>query len=89
MQLLSTRAGRDESALGLRGGRSRNRGSVVALYPGIRRPGRKAAYSPPTSAMVKNVRSYTSLMEYIGTTKTLRSDMHLHKSVQIPLEIAV
>lgn len=52
----------------LRGGRSRNRGSVVALYPGISRPWRKA-YSPSTSAMVKNVRSYTPLMEWTGATK--------------------
>jgi len=75
-----------KSAVGttLRGGRS-----VVALYPGIRRPGRKAAYSPPTRAMVKNVRGYTSLMECTGTTKTLRSDMRLQKNTQLSSEIAV
>jgi len=39
VQLLSLRAGRAQSALG----RSRNRGSVVAHYPGIMRPGRTAA----------------------------------------------
>jgi hypothetical protein len=35
------------------------------LSPGIKRPGREADHSTPSSAEVKNVWSYTSTLQYI------------------------
>jgi hypothetical protein len=37
------------------------------FYPGIKRPGRKADYSPPVSAEVKNAWSYTSTPQNVFT----------------------
>jgi hypothetical protein len=36
-----------------------------ALSPGVKRPGREADHSPPTSAEVKNAWSYTSIPQYV------------------------
>jgi hypothetical protein len=36
-----------------------------ALSLGVKRPGREADHSPPSSAEVKNVWSYTSIPEYV------------------------
>jgi len=33
--------------------------------PGLKRPGREADYSPPSSAEVKNAWSYTSILQYV------------------------
>jgi hypothetical protein len=33
---------------------------IGALSPGVKRPGREPDYSPPSSAEVKNLRTYTS-----------------------------
>jgi hypothetical protein len=35
-----------------------------ALSPGVKRPGREADHSPPTSAEVKKIRIYTSTLLY-------------------------
>jgi hypothetical protein len=35
-----------------------------ALYPGVKRPGREADHSPPTSAEVKKTQIYTSTPPY-------------------------
>jgi hypothetical protein len=37
----------------------------VAISPGIKRPGREADHSPPSSAEVKNACSYTSTPPYV------------------------
>jgi hypothetical protein len=37
----------------------------VALSPGVKRPGRDADHSPPTSAEVKNTWNYTSTPPYV------------------------
>jgi hypothetical protein len=34
-------------------------------FPGVKRPGRKSDYSPPSSAEVKNAWSYTSTPQYV------------------------
>jgi hypothetical protein len=34
-------------------------------FPGVKRPGREADNSPPSSAEVKNARSYTSTPQYV------------------------
>jgi hypothetical protein len=36
-----------------------------AIFPGVTRPGREADDSPPSSAEVKNVWSYTSTLSYV------------------------
>jgi hypothetical protein len=36
-----------------------------ALSLGVKRPGREADHSPPSSAEVKNTWSYTSLLQYV------------------------
>jgi len=38
---------------------------LAALSPGVKRPGREANYLPPSSAEVKNARSYTSISQYV------------------------
>jgi hypothetical protein len=37
-----------------------------ALIPGVKRPGREADYSPPSSAEVKNAWSYTSTLLHVS-----------------------
>jgi hypothetical protein len=39
----------------------------VAFPPGIKRPGREANHSPPSSAEVKNAWNYTSTPKYVFT----------------------
>jgi hypothetical protein len=52
---------------------------LVAIYPRVERPGREADHSPPHSARVKNVWSYTSTCPYIFTTWCLiRQGIHEH-----------
>jgi hypothetical protein len=36
-----------------------------SLFLGVKRPGREADHSPPSSAKVKNVWSYTSTLQYV------------------------
>jgi hypothetical protein len=37
----------------------------AAFFPGVKRPGREADHSPPSSAEVKNAWSYTSTLQYV------------------------
>jgi hypothetical protein len=37
----------------------------AALTPGVKRPGREADHSPPSSAEVKNAWRYTSIPQYV------------------------
>jgi hypothetical protein len=34
-------------------------------FPGVKRPGREADHSPPSSAEIKNAWCYTSIPEYV------------------------
>jgi hypothetical protein len=36
-----------------------------AVFPGVKRPGREADHSPPSSAEVKNAWSYTSTLPFV------------------------
>jgi hypothetical protein len=50
-----------------------NTGVSVALSPGVKRSGREAEHSPPTSAEAKNTWIYTSSPPYAFMAKCLIS----------------